>query len=392
MKILYLPGYRYPNSLDEPLTSGDLRYSFTLSRSLVRLGHDVTVITRQEGDDPDRSELDGVEILRYKGLLWPLFSTSFDVSWRRSRLFRTQLAKADAIICNSPLSLEHIGSIKPPMIYIASGLEDVKNYSFSVQEIAGYIAIKFLREPLKKLTWKRSTLVNTTAWGEDSTLTAWGVPKDKVGTISSSIDTKRFKPLKKEARALRSELKIKSNESLILSVSRFTPAKGIVETIRAFSKLQNTNTKLVVIGVHHSHDSSYYHKVVDAINHSKRKQDITLLENIPEHELPSYYSAANVTSVFSKGYDPLPTTIIESMACGTPVVSTYYKTREQFIEDGATSLFVKEQDLDDWVAKVGKLLDDSNLSARLSTKGLEYVGANFDSMTIAKEYVEIIKK
>lgn len=392
MKILYLPGYRYPNSLDEPLTSGDLRYSFSLSRSLVRLGHEVTVITRREGNDPVESELDGVKILRYKGILWALFSTSFDVSWRRARLFRRELKQADAIICNSPLSLEHLGSIKPPMIYVASGLEDVKNYSFSPKEIAGYIAIKFLREPLKKLTWKRSELVNTTAWGEDSTLTAWGVPVEKVGTISSSIDAERFKPLKQEAAAVRKQLNINSKQSLILSVSRFTPAKGIVEMIRAFSKLKHQHARLVIIGVHHSHDSSYYDKVVAEIKQSKRAQHITLLENIPEHELPAYYSAADVTSVFSKGYDPLPTTIIESMACGTPVVSTYYKTREQFIEDGKTGLFVKERDLDDWVAKVGQLLDDSSLSTMLSENGLAYVRKHFDSIKIAKNYLEILQK
>lgn len=392
MKILYLPGYRYPNNLNEPLTSGDLRYSFTLTRSLAQMGHEVTVITRQAKGDPANSVLDGVKILRYTGLLWSIFSTSFDISIRRTRLFRRELKSVDLIICNSPLSLEHLGNIKPPIVYIASGLEDVKNYSLSPKEIAGYIAIKFLREPLKKLTWRRSILVNTTAWGEDSTLASWGVPKEKIGTISSSIDTSRYRPLKEAASSVKHQLKISPEQSLILSVSRFTPAKGIIETIQAFNKLNRPNTHLVIIGVHHSHDSSYYNKVSTEIQNSKQSKNITLLENIPEHELPTYYSAADVTSVFSKGYDPLPTTIIESMSCGTPVVSTYYKTRKQFISDGSTGIFVKEKDLDDWVAKVSNLLDDIDLQTKLSDNGLNYVRKNFDSISIAKKYLEILQK
>lgn len=389
MKIVYLPGYRYPNSLDEPLTSGDLRYSFTLSRALVKLGHDVHVITRQEGDDPTESELDGVKIHRYKSELAKLFGTSYDISARRYKLFKKIQQDADLIICNSALSLEHLVNIKAPIIYIASGLEDVKNYSFSPKEVVGFLAIKLLRDPMKRLTWKKAKLVNTTAWHEDKTLSDWGVPREKIGTISSSIDGSRFYPRKsEETEKIKKALGTKQSDQVVLSVSRFTPAKGILETIAGFDKLDRVQTKLVIVGVHHSHDNSYYDKITQSIEDSKRKKDIILLENVSDHDLPAYYSMADVTSVFSKGYDPLPTTIIESMACGTPVVSTFYETRKQFIADRETGLFVKEKDIDDWVVKTREILDNSVLGNKLSRNGLKYVKANFDSIEIAKKYIK----
>jgi glycosyltransferase involved in cell wall biosynthesis len=391
MKIIYLPGYRYPNDLDEPLTSGDLRYSFTLSRALARLGHSVHVITRRDPGDLLESELDGVKIHRYKSELSKIFGTSYDISPSRYKLFKKLQKDADLIICNSALSLEHLTKISAPIIYIASGLEDVKNYSFSPQEVAGFLAIKLLRDPMKRLTWKKSRLVNTTAWHEDKTLLDWGVPKSKIGTISSGIDTERFHPRVKEAEALRLKLKLKKDTKVILSVSRFTPAKGIIETIDGFNKLDQSGVKLIIVGVHHSHDTTYYSKIVNAINVSKHKKDIILIENVPEQQLPVYYSLADVTSVFSKGYDPLPTTIIESMACGTPVASTYYKTREQFIEDNKTGLFIKERDIDDWVEKISKILDNSALRNKLAKSGLDYVKDNFDSVEIAKKYIKELR-
>lgn len=392
MKILYIPGYRYPNDLNEPLTSGDLRYSFTLSRALAHLGHEVHVISRREGDDPEKSALDGVTIHRYKSELSKIFSTSFDISRNRKKLFKELVKDCDLVICNSALSLELSLSFDAPIIYIASGLEDVKNYSFTPKEIMGFLAIKLLRDPMKRRTWKRSVLVNTTAWHEDQTLLNWGIPKEKIGTISSSVDTDRFKPLREQGSKIRSKLNISAETDVVLSVSRFTPAKGILETITAFDQMNRKSTQLVVVGVHHSHDSSYYDKVVDAIKSAKNAKNIRLVEHVPDTDLPAFYSMADLTSVFSIGYDPLPTVIIESMACGTPVLSTYFKTREQFIEDGKTGVYAQESNLDDWVAKTTKLLDSSELRKSISEAGLKRVQKNFDHLEIAKEYIRIAQK
>ena len=188
---------------------------------------------------------------------------------------------------------------------------------------------------------------------------------------------------------LRNKLKINKNK-VLLSVSRFTPAKGVIETVQAFDKLFRKDVTLLIVGVHHSHDSTYYDRLVEEINKSRLKENIILLENIPEKELPKYYSLADVVSVFSKMYDPLPTVLIEAMACGTPVVSTYYKTREQFIIDGENGLLVKEADLDDWVAKTQKLLDNDALRKSISEAGLKRVKENFDHKLIAEKYMRFL--
>jgi glycosyltransferase involved in cell wall biosynthesis len=50
-----------------PVIGGLERHVETLSRELVRLGHTVTVITLQTGDDPAEEVLDGVHVLRIRG-------------------------------------------------------------------------------------------------------------------------------------------------------------------------------------------------------------------------------------------------------------------------------------------------------------------------------------
>ncbi|EMK00991.1 glycosyltransferase family 4 protein [Leptospira sp. B5-022] len=394
MNILYLPGYRYPDSLKEPLTCGDLRYSFNLSRALVRLGHSVTVISRKESEDGESSELDGVHIFRYKSELRKIFSTSFDISINRFKLFRKLYKEADLIICNSPLSLELSLNIKKPIVYICSGLEDVKNYSFSLGEILGYLGIKLLRDPCKKKTWKIAKYVDTTAEKEDSTLLKWGIPAAKIKTIGPSVELSRYFPQSENLKdTFRKKLGLSDKQKVILSVSRFTPAKGLLETISAFKILSDkfSDLVLVLIGVRHSHNSSYYDKVISLIQDSGLKDKVKILENVPEAELPSYYSVADFVSVFSKDYDPLPTTIIESMACGAVVISTYYETREQMIRDKFNGIYVQERDTKDWADKIEWLLQNPSLPKEIRSHGIQVIQDRFDSLKVAKQYMDLMK-
>ena len=394
MKILYLPGYRYPANLSEPLTSGDLRYSFNLTRALAKLGHHVRVISRWREGDNFHGTFDGIEIFRYKSEFGKLFSTSFDISLNRKELFKKFLIDSDVLICNSPLSLELNIKTSIPIVYICSGLEDTKNYSFTLKEIYGYLGIKLLRDPCKRNTWRKAAFVNTTAVKEDVTLLKMGVPEEKITEMGPSIDSQRYHPQRDAKDDLRQVHGISPSTRIILSVARFTPAKGLIETVEAFNILLEDieDTKLILIGVAHSHRHNYLNELKKKIEELNLPEKVLLLEDVPESKLPDYYSLADVFSAFSKDYDPLPTTIIESMACGTPVISTYYATRTQMIEDGESGLFIDEKDLTGWAQKVLLLLTDSALRKHIIRGGSERIERQFNSAEIAEQYVKLIKK
>jgi len=397
MRIVFLPGYRYPASLHEPVTSGDLRYTFNLSRALARAGMSVAVLTRKApAGDEDVQDFDGVRIYRYRSELGSLFSTSFDVSVRRRQHFSRLVRGADIVVANSPLTLEFGVSVPCPLIYVCSGLEDVRNYAWTLRETLQFMGLKLLRDPLKRMTWRRAARVNTTAERENETLVRMGVPAEHVSTIGPGVELERYAPLGGAAvEALRAELTSPHTEPkrIILSVSRFTPAKGLIETLHAYSRLMLTRQDviLVILGVRHSHRSGYFEQVQKTILDLGLGAHVIIRENIPEASLPLYYSVADVTSVFSVGYDPLPTVIIESMSCGTPVVSTDFNTRAQMISDGQTGLLVPERDQKAWVAAVRCLLDDERLAMSIRCAGLAKVRNEFDMNLVARQYVTLFR-
>lgn len=394
MRVLFLPGYRYPASLREPLTCGDLRYSFNLSRALVRAGMEVSVLSRARDGDPSHATLDGVHIVRYASELNALFSTSFDMSLQRARLFRSLADQADVVIANSPLSLELLHEVPCPLVYVCSGLEDAKNYSLTISEMVQRIGLKALRDPLKKSTWRRADRVNTTAVAEAATLRRMGVHPRQITTIGPGVEIERYSPLSNSAvQELRSRLTGGAlHKPLILAVGRFTPAKGLLPTLHAFAALrEHLDAVLVLVGVSHSHRAGYLRSVLTCIRELGLIDAVRVEEDVPEVDLPIYYSAADVTSAFSVGYDPLPTTIIESMSCGTPVVSTDFATRHQFIAHEATGILVPEADGQAWVAWTMRLLQDAALSRRIGTAALANVREEFDMNLVAAHYIDMFR-
>ncbi len=396
MNVVILPGYRYPVSLEEPLTCGDLRNTFNLSRALVRQGAAVTVISRREGADPARATFDGVDVHRYRGELGRVFRTSFDVSLARARLFRGAARSADVVVASTPLSLELLRATSAPLVYICSGLEDVLNYGATAGESLQRVGLRLLRDPAKRRTWARSARVNTTAEMEVATLERLGVERERIVAIGPGVEIERYRPASPDdiAAARRDFLpSAAEGKRVILSVSRFTPAKGLLETLDAFAALRadRSDVFLLLVGVQHSHRADYLELVRAAIVRRGLAGAVAIRENVPESRLPACYAAADVTSVFSIGYDPLPTVMIESMACGTPVVATDFPTRRQAISPGVDGFLVRERDGAAWGAAVRALLAEGGTADRIRAAALQRIRAQFDMNVVARRYLDLFR-
>jgi colanic acid/amylovoran biosynthesis glycosyltransferase len=61
----------------------------------------------------------------------------------------------------------------------------------------------------------------------------------------------------------------------------------------------------------------------------------------------------------------IPGTVVEAMAAGLPVVSTFHAGIPSVIESGRNGLLVREGDVDGLVSALRTLIDDSALRARL---------------------------
>jgi glycosyltransferase involved in cell wall biosynthesis len=168
-----------------------------------------------------------------------------------------------------------------------------------------------------------------------------GVPAEKVTVIPNGVDALKFFPLPQ--REARKRLGL-PNRRIILSVGRLCQNKGFDILIRAFKmlldKCDESDLSLVLIG------EGAFRKPLEEMIASARLQDhIQLIGEVPHAELALWYSAADVFCLAS-GREGWPNVLLESLACGTPVVATAVGGVPEIIRSDAIGFLTERNEWD----------------------------------------------
>jgi D-inositol-3-phosphate glycosyltransferase len=178
----------------------------------------------------------------------------------------------------------------------------------------------------------------------------YGAPPETIGVVPCGVNLEHFCPADKAT--ARQRLGVGLDESVVLYVGRFAPLKGIERLLAAMTYVQdNQRVRLVIIGGDGHHDPEFQ-KLQRLSQKWGIEAAVTFAGRIEQDNLPVYYSAADVLVVPSH-YESFGLVALESLACGTPVVTTKVGAMESIIREGETGHVV------------------SNGSPRLLAKGIE---------------------
>lgn len=143
-----------------------------------------------------------------------------------------------------------------------------------------------------------------------------GVPENKIQTIGNGVDTELFHLLpRKHARQV---LKLPEGALILVSVASLREAKGQQHVIAACARLvvRRPDLRLYLVG-----DGSYRKDLENLIRELSLQRHVILAGNRSAAEIPLWFNAADV-SVLASSREGWPNVILESLACGTPVVAT----------------------------------------------------------------------
>jgi len=146
---------------------------------------------------------------------------------------------------------------------------------------------------------------------------------DKFAFQSICIDTTKFSPAKK-ALSLQRKYLIKKWPSLsnksrwIIFTGRLQEAKAPEKLVKVFSKIvqEFPYTNLIIIG-----DGDLKNNLLNFINDLGLNNSIFLLGSLEQTEIADFLRASDVFLLTSNS-EGLPNSILEALACGTPVVTT----------------------------------------------------------------------
>ncbi len=162
-----------------------------------------------------------------------------------------------------------------------------------------------------------------------------GSPAERTCVISNGVDIDMFFPLhKKEAR---NSLSIDMDIKVILSVGSLIPLKGHHLVIEAMQKIikETIDVHLYIAG-----KGDYLQILENKISELKLNNFVTFLGHVKNTELIKWYSAADVFCLASSR-EGWANVIMESMACGTPVVATNVWGAPEIITDPDVGILVE---------------------------------------------------
>jgi colanic acid/amylovoran biosynthesis glycosyltransferase len=178
-----------------------------------------------------------------------------------------------------------------------------------------------------------------------------------------------------------------------LIICRLVPKKGHYFLIKSFAKAYYINPKirLTIVG------SGILEKGIKTLVTSFHMNDV--IKMIPSikyasNEHLSLLASHDVfihPSITAKSGDKegIPGAIVEAMAAGLPVISTYHAGIPYVITDNVTGMLSKENDIDSLCTKILIMASDVNIRKRIGEAGQEYAIDNLDMLTKEKELENI---
>jgi teichuronic acid biosynthesis glycosyltransferase TuaC len=170
--------------------------------------------------------------------------------------------------------------------------------------------------PMICWTFQQATGIITVSHELRQKVLALGAASEKVQVIGNGVDVRRFHAVE-EAEARR-RLGLAANAKVIVSVGALVPYKGFQHLIVAVGQLRSVhpNLKVNIIG-----DGSYRPALERLIREHSLQDHVYLLGSVANDELKYWFSAADLSCLFSSR-EGQPNVVLESLACGAPVVAT----------------------------------------------------------------------
>ena len=168
------------------------------------------------------------------------------------------------------------------------------------------------RRPRRQIQWaaEHAAAIVTVSQALKDGLTALGVSPGKITVLRNGVDLDRFGPRDRVAIRVRLDLK----GPVWLTVGNLVPLKGVDIVVEALARVPDVT--LLIAG-----DGPEEHKLHRLVERLGLVARVRFLGAVPHDELSEYYNAADVLMLASSR-EGMPNVVLESMACGTPVLAT----------------------------------------------------------------------
>ncbi len=209
----------------------------------------------------------------------------------------------------------------------------------------------------------------------------------RLGHIYSAVDLEKFSPVgPTERAALRERLGIGARDFAVGFVAAFEPRKGQLDFIKEAAprlKASLPQARVFFVGDFDPVENEYARQCLAAAEDLGLGETVRFAGYTPE--VAEWYRALDLVVVASRN-EGLARCMIESLACGTPVVSFDVCSAREILEEGECGVVVPAGDYELLVERIAALACEPGVRERLGGRGIAVARELFDPREVVNRY------
>lgn len=338
---------------------------FDVCLGLYKRGHSITLVYVTEGDLLNEYRLFCSNLIKING-------------------FRIERKKIIDSLHKFFIDIRKIKTIKDSVVYSNQYHNSFFAYTLAVSKNIPFVCHLRLPPPeIKKLGFQ---------WGigmhgakhliavSSQTKIDWikqGFKEDRIDVVYNGINIEKFQP-SVHIPITKKEWDISDDVEIISYIGRLDKEKGLETLIRGFSLFLKTHksAKLLIAGKPLCHTEEYRKSLEHLVSELGIVNSVKFLNHLT-NPVP-LYQISDVTVLTSLHSEPFGRTIIESMACGTPVVASRTGGIPEILTGEFQALLCEPGNVQDLADTLNSVLNWKNLDPQLSTKCRKHILDSFN--------------
>ncbi len=203
----------------------------------------------------------------------------------------------------------------------------------------------------------------------------------KITSVPTGIDCNSFVPAK-DKRAVRQTLGLPEDKLIIGILATLRSWKGHEYLIKAFEKINNTDTHLLIVG-----NGPQWDNINQLIRDKGLEGQVTLCGD--QKNVVPWLQSMDIFTLPSYANEGVPQGIMQAMSCGLPVISTDVGSIAEIVHDNYTGLIVKPKDEHSLSRAIKNLIDDHNVRKSLAAQAKSFAHQTFGLEIMSEKMSEI---
>ena len=378
MKILMLT-WEYPPRV----VGGIARVVYDLSRTLIKDGHDVTVVTYKDGDAPYFEDDKGVKVYRVDNYM---INPNNFIDWIMQLNF-SLIAKANEIIAEQG----NFDVIHAHDWLVAYAAKTLKN-SYNIPIVATIHATesgrnsgihdetqRYINDTEWMLTYEASEVIVNSNYMKNELQRLFGLPYEKINVVPNGVNLNLFNGVERDY-TFRRRFAM-DNEKIILFMGRLVYEKGVQHLISAMPKILNGyhDSKLVICG-----KGGMLEELQAQVNNMEISNKVYFAGYMSGKDVQKMYKAADI-AVFPSTYEPFGIVALEAMLSENPIVVSDIGGLNEIVQHRENGMKAYCGNPNSIADSILELLYDHKLCADITKKAKNKVRNEYNWSKIAQD-------